>query len=91
MRLAKGLLLFTLAVAACAQVNVGAQKPEASLPFTMTTVATFELPWRLAFLSEGRMLITKRWGLSGWCPGRAIPVANTPPCINLRTQPHSHP
>ena len=40
MRLAKMVLLFTLASAAVwAQVNVGEQKPEASLPFTMTTVS----------------------------------------------------
>ena len=30
--------------------------------FTMTTVATFELPWRLAFLPDGRMLITEKIG-----------------------------
>ncbi len=41
MKLAKAALLFTLAsMAAWAQVNVGEQKPEASLPFTMTTVAS---------------------------------------------------
>src|SRR5258706_9465938 len=63
MKLAKAALLFTLAsVAAWAQVNVGEQKPEATLPFTMTTVATFELPWRLAFLPDGRMLVTEKIG-----------------------------
>ena len=63
MKLAKALLLFTpVSVAAWAQVNVGEQKPEASLPFTMTTVATFKLPWRLAFLPDGRMLITEKVG-----------------------------
>jgi glucose/arabinose dehydrogenase len=48
--------------AAWAQVNVGEQKPEASMPFTMTTVNTFELPWRIAFLPDGRMLITEKVG-----------------------------
>ena len=63
MKLAKAALLFTLAsVAAWAQVNAGEQKPEASLPFTMTTVTTFELPWRMAFLPDGRMLITEKVG-----------------------------
>ena len=63
MKLAKAVLLFTLAsVGAWAQVNVGEQKPEASLPFSMTTVSTFELPWRLAFLPDGRMLITEKIG-----------------------------
>ena len=63
MKLAKAALLLTLASAAAwAQVNVGEQKPEASLPFTMTTVTTFKLPWRLAFLPDGRMLITEKVG-----------------------------
>ena len=53
MKLAKAGLLLTLASAAVwAQVNAGEVKPEASLPFTMTTVATFELPWRIAFLPD---------------------------------------
>jgi hypothetical protein len=84
MKLAKAALLFTLAsVAAWAQVNVGEQKPEASLPFTMTTVATFELPWRLAFLPDGRMLITEKVG-PVWLvsqQGEKIQVGNTPPSI----------
>jgi aldose sugar dehydrogenase len=63
MRLAKAGLLFTLAtVAVWAQINAGEQKPEASMPFTMTTVNTFELPWRIAFLPDGRMLITEKIG-----------------------------
>src|ERR1700683_971837 len=81
MKLAKAPLLFTLvSVAAWAQVNVGEQKPEASLPFTMTTVATFKLPWRLAFLPDGRMLITEKVG-PVWLvsqQGEKIQVGNTP-------------
>ncbi len=81
MKLAKAALFFALAsVPAWAQVNMGEQKPEASLPFTMTTVANFELPWRLAFLPDGRMLITEKdgpvWLVSK--KGDKIPVANTP-------------
>ena len=83
MKLAKVALLFILAsAAALAQVNMGQQAPEASLPFTMTTVTTFELPWRLAFLPDGRMLITEKVG-PVWLvspQGQKIsPVANTPP------------
>ena len=82
MKLAQAALLFTLAsLAARAQVNVGDQKPEAGLPFSMTTVATFELPWRLAFLPDGRMLITEKVG-PVWLvsrQGEKIPVGNTPP------------
>jgi aldose sugar dehydrogenase len=63
MKLAIAALLITLASpAAWAQVNVGEQKPEASMPFNMTTVNTFELPWRIAFLPDGRMLITEKVG-----------------------------
>ena len=63
MKLAKAALFFTLASAgAWAQVNAGEQKPEATMPFTMTTVTTFELPWRIAFLPDGRMLVTEKVG-----------------------------
>src|SRR4026208_1698470 len=63
MRLAKIALLLTLASATMlAQVNVGEQKPEASLPFNMTTTATFGLPWRIAFLPDGSMLVTEKIG-----------------------------
>ncbi len=56
-------LLLTLAsTAATAQVNAGTQQSEANLPFTMTQVATFNLPWRIAFLPDGRMLITEKVG-----------------------------
>ncbi|MFL6351970.1 MAG: PQQ-dependent sugar dehydrogenase [Bryobacteraceae bacterium] len=77
----KAALLFTMAsVAACAQVNAGEQKPETELPFTMTTVTTFKLPWRIAFLPDGRMLITEKpgpvWLVSQH--GEKIQVSNTP-------------
>jgi glucose/arabinose dehydrogenase len=63
-----------------AQVNAGAQAPEAALPFKMTRVATFDLPWRLAFLPDGRMLITEKVGPI-WLvtqQGEKRPVANAP-------------
>ena len=81
MRWTKAALIFTLIPAGVwAQVNVGTQKAEPSLPFTMTTVASFELPWRLAFLPDGRMLITEKVG-PVWLVslnGDKIPVSNTP-------------
>src|SRR5215510_11115132 len=75
-------LLITLVSAGVwAQVNVGEQKPEATLPFNMTTVATFTLPWRIAFLPDGRMLITEKVG-PVWLvtqQGQKTMVAGTPP------------
>ena len=48
MRLVKSALLAALAAGATwAQVNAGNQSPEASVPFSMTTVATFGLPWQI--------------------------------------------
>ena len=48
------LLLTLLSTAANAQINAGTQAPITDLPFTMTKVATFNLPWRLVFLPDGR-------------------------------------
>jgi glucose/arabinose dehydrogenase len=56
------LLLSLVPAAAQAQINAGELKPEPGLPFTMTQVATFNLPWRIAFLPDGRMLVTEKPG-----------------------------
>jgi aldose sugar dehydrogenase len=55
-------LAVLLSSAAYAQTNAGEQKPDADLPFTITQVATFDLPWRIAFLPDGRMLVTEKVG-----------------------------
>ena len=57
-----GLFLALAATQADAQINAGEQKPEASLPFDMVQVTTLDLPWRIAFLPDGRMLITEKVG-----------------------------
>ena len=78
-------LLLTLASAsAWAQVNAGERKPEPSLPFTMTQVATFNLPWRIAFLPDGRMLVTEKPG-PVWLvtqQGEKTPVDNVPAVLH---------
>lgn len=75
-----GLVMALGATAANAQVNAGEQKPEATVPFNMVKVATLDLPWRIAFLPDGRMLITEKVGgmVLMTQQGSKIPVANTP-------------
>src|SRR5579862_5052024 len=81
---AAALLLALASTGVDAQVNAGTQKPEASLPFTMTQVATFNLPWRIAFLPDGRMLITEKPG-GVWLvtqQGAKTAVANAPAVLH---------
>ena len=70
--------------AAVAQTNIGTQAPEAALPFNVTSVATFNLPWRVAFLPDGRLLVTEKTGPI-WLvtqAGGKTPVANVPPVLS---------
>src|SRR3954467_9477849 len=74
------LFLMLLSTEARAQVNAGTQAPEELQPFTMTQVAQFNLPWRIAFLPDGRMLITEKVG-PVWLvtqQGQKTPVRNAP-------------
>jgi len=78
------LLLTLMAPDARAQVNAGLQKAEPTLPFTMTKVATFNLPWRIAFLPDGRMIITEKPG-PVWLvtpQGTKTRIANTPAVLH---------
>jgi glucose/arabinose dehydrogenase len=78
------LLLVVLSVATQAQINAGAKPPEPDVPFTMTQVATFKLPWRAAFLPDGRMLVTEKVG-PVWLvtqQGEKTPVDNVPPVLD---------
>ncbi len=56
------LLLAFAPTVAHAQVNAGTLTADPKQPFTMTKVAQFNLPWRIAFLPDGRMLITEKVG-----------------------------
>jgi glucose/arabinose dehydrogenase len=74
------LLLTLVSASAYAQINAGEKKPEAAMPFTMTQVTTLNLPWRIAFLPDGRMLITEKVG-PVWLvtqDGKKTPVSNVP-------------
>jgi glucose/arabinose dehydrogenase len=75
-----GLVMALGATAANAQINAGEQKPEATVPFNMVKVATLDLPWRIAFLPDGRMLITEKVGgmVLMTQQGTKTAVANTP-------------
>ena len=57
-----GLILAMAASCASAQINAGEQKPEPNKPFNMVQVTTLNLPWKIAFLPDGRMLITEKVG-----------------------------
>ena len=80
-KLAPAALLLALASAPGdppSPINAGEQKAEPDLPFTMTQVTTLSLPWRIAFLPDGRMLITEKVGGLALVTqqGSKTPVAN---------------
>ena len=78
------LLLALVSTPADAQVNAGRRKPEPGLPFTITRVAAFNLPWRVAFLPDGRMLVTEKVG-PVWLVterGEKSPIANVPAVLH---------
>ena len=72
------------ATAASAQTNLGTQPSDPNLPFTVTKVATFNLPWRIAFLPDGRMLVTEKvgpiWLVSQ--KGEKLPVSGVPAVLS---------
>lgn len=58
-----GLLLMSAAVAApAAQAPITGARPATAPPFAVRAVATFDNPWALAFLPDGRMLVTEKAG-----------------------------
>jgi glucose/arabinose dehydrogenase len=74
------LLSACVAVTSQAQENAGSRPAEPNLPFTMSQVAEFNRPWRIAFLPDGRMLVTEKVG-PVWLvtqSGTKTPVANVP-------------
>src|SRR3569832_56480 len=73
-------LLALTSAFASSQTNAGEQRSSSNLPFTITQVTTLRLPWRIAFLPDGRMLVTEKvGGLVLVTPqGEKTPVANVP-------------
>ncbi|MSR22559.1 MAG: PQQ-dependent sugar dehydrogenase [Gemmatimonadetes bacterium] len=76
-------LLLVVTAPANAQINAGSQVAQGGLPFNVTEVATFSLPWRIAFLADGRMLVTEKVGPI-WLvtpQGQKTSVANVPEVV----------
>jgi glucose/arabinose dehydrogenase len=73
-------LFLAMASSGVAQVNAGEQKSESKLPFNVTQITTLRLPWRIAFLPDGRMLITEKVGGLALVTqdGDKVSVANVP-------------
>jgi aldose sugar dehydrogenase len=75
-----GLCLAAASSVVWAQVNAGEQKSDTNLPFNVTEITTLKLPWRIAFLPDGRMLITEKVGGLELVTqqGAKTPIANVP-------------
>src|ERR1044072_9023244 len=77
------LIASLLPAAASAQTNAATLPADPNQPFTITKVAEFNLPWRIAFLPDGRMLITEKVG-PVWLvtpEGAKTPVTNVPAVV----------
>jgi glucose/arabinose dehydrogenase len=66
-----------------ASINAGNRPPNPIRPFTSTAVAEFDTPWAIAFLPDGRMLVTEKPGRIFLVTqsGRKTKVANVPPVL----------
>src|SRR5260370_12193311 len=87
MRLPKSGLIPWLLMAATpvlAQINAGTLPATASPPFKVSKVAQFDLPWRIAFLPDGRMLVTEKVGklLLAAQHGQKLEVPGFPPVLH---------
>ncbi len=67
--MSRSLALLALALAACTSPAPAQQDPSitragrpAAKPFVETPVATFDEPWAMAFLPDGRLLVTEKGG-----------------------------
>jgi glucose/arabinose dehydrogenase len=86
MQLPKSGLIPCVLVAATpvlAQINAGALPASPTPPFKLTKVAQFDLPWRIAFLPDARMLITEKSGklFLATPAGQKLEVTGVPPVL----------
>ena len=81
-----GLVFWSLlgATPVVAQINAGTLPPTSSPPFKLTKVAQFDLPWRIAFLPDGRMLVTEKIGklFLATPSGQKLEVTGVPPVLH---------
>ena len=76
-------------VAAAMAVGAGAAAPALAqdLPFTVTQIADFDMPWAIAFLPDGRMLVTEQRGmLRLYTPGGASAEIRGVPAVSFGGQ-----
>ena len=69
-RAALAILLAAPAAAVAESINAGDRSASADLPFAADAVAEFDTPWAIAFLPDGRMLVTEK-------PGRVFLVTQS--------------
>lgn len=67
-----------------AQINAGDLPPTPSPPFKVAKIAQFDLPWRMAFLPDGRMLVTEKSGklFLATQAGQKREVTGVPPVLH---------
>lgn len=82
LRTLSSLIGLAIAAPASAQINAGAIAPTAA-PFEVAKIAEINMPWRIAFLPDSRMLITEKPG-GLWIvtqKGAKTKVEGTPPVL----------
>jgi glucose/arabinose dehydrogenase len=77
---AVAILLAATAAADAESINAGGRSASADHPFAANAVAEFDTPWAIAFLPDGRMLVTEKPGRIFLVTqgGEKTPVADVP-------------